>query len=75
MFKQTDFINKYLRPGDILYQNWSRTSNNGKMNHTEMYAGNGADLSHGGPGRGPVVKTLDDYRRKHTMMIRRYTYL
>lgn len=68
----TDFINKYLRPGDILYQNWSRTSNNGKMNHTEMYAGNGADLSHGGPGRGPVVKTLDDYRRKHTMMIRRY---
>lgn len=67
-----DFINKYLRPGDILYQNWSRTSNNGKMNHTEMYAGNGADLSHGGPGRGPVIKTLDDYRRKHTMMIRRY---
>lgn len=68
----TDFINKYLRPGDILYQNWSRTSNNGKMNHTEMYAGNGTDLSHGGPGRGPVVKTLDDHRRKHTMMIRRY---
>lgn len=68
----TDFINRYLRPGDILYQNWSRTSNNGKMNHTEMYAGNGADLSHGGPGRGPVVRTLDDYRRKHTMMIRRY---
>mgnify|MGYP002672074852 CR=1 FL=1 len=68
----TDFINKYLRPGDILYQNWSRTSNNGKMNHTEMYAGNGADLSHGGPGRGPVIKTLDDHRRKHTMMIRRY---
>ena len=68
----TDFISKNLRPGDILYQNWSRTSNNGKMNHTEMYAGNGTDLSHGGPGRGPVVKTLDDHRRKHTMMIRRY---
>lgn len=68
----SDFISKNLRPGDILYQNWSRTSNNGKMNHTEMYAGNGTDLSHGGPGRGPVVKTLDDYRRKHTMMIRRY---
>ena len=68
----SDFISKNLRPGDILYQNWSRTSNNGKMNHTEMYAGNGADLSHGGPGRGPVVRTLDDYRRKHTMMIRRY---
>ena len=68
----SDFISKNLRPGDILYQNWSRTSNNGKMNHTEMYAGNGTDLSHGGPGRGPVVKTLDDHRRKHTMMIRRY---
>ena len=68
----SDFISKNLRPGDILYQNWSRTSNNGKMNHTEMYAGNGADLSHGGPGKGPVVRTLDDHRRKHTMMIRRY---
>ena len=62
-----------LQPGDILYQNWDGTSNNGTMQHTEMYAGNGQDLSHGGkPEYGPVFKDLDDYRIKHTMMVRRY---
>lgn len=65
-------VNK-LQPGDILYQNWSRTSNNGSMKHTEMYAGGGRDLSHGGPGKGPVYKDLTEYRKKHTMMVRRYT--
>ena len=63
-----------LQPGDILYQNWDRTSNNGKMQHTEMYAGNGKDLSHGGnPEYGPTYKDLSDYRKKHTMLVRRYT--
>ena len=62
-----------LQPGDIIYQNWDRTSNNGQMHHTEMYAGNNQDLSHGGPGAGPVYKELTDYRKKHTMMVRRYT--
>ena len=62
-----------LQPGDILYQNWGQTRNNGKMSHTEMYAGNGYDLSHGGnPRFGPTQKALNDYRQKHTMMIRRY---
>ena len=62
-----------LQPGDILYQNWDRTVNNGDMQHTEMYAGNGQDLSHGGnPVYGPVLKDLNDYRKKHTMMVRRY---
>ena len=71
-----DFINKYMHPGDIVYQNWGRTSNNGQMKHTEMYAGNGKTLSHGGPkwsDMGPVYKDLlSDSRKKHTMMIRRY---
>lgn len=63
-----------LQPGDIIYQNWDRTSNNGKMHHTEMYAGGGKDLSHGGsPEMGPAYKTLNDYRKKHTMLVRRYT--
>lgn len=63
-----------LQPGDILYQNWSRTSNDGTMQHTEMYAGNNQDLSHGGnPEYGPTYKNLSDYRKKHTMMVRRYT--
>ena len=62
-----------LQPGDILYQNWDRTSNNGVMKHTEMYAGNNQDLSHGGnPVYGPVLKDLNNYRRQHTMMVRRY---
>lgn len=62
-----------LQPGDIVYQNWDQTVNTGKMQHTEMYAGNGQDLSHGGnPEYGPVFKDLGDYRQKHTMMVRRY---
>ena len=67
-----------LQPGDILYQNWDRTSYDGSlakpMQHTEMYAGNGQDLSHGGdPKNGPVYKDLNEWRRKRTMMVRRYT--
>lgn len=62
-----------LMPGDIVYQNWDRTSNNGKMQHTEMYAGDGKDLSHGGnPRFGPAYKDMNDYRKKHTMMVRRW---
>lgn len=63
-----------LQPGDILYQNWDTTKYNGKVMHTEMYAGNGQDLSHGGnPSPGPTYKDLNDYRLKHTMLVRRYT--
>lgn len=67
-----------LQPGDILYQNWDRTSYDGSlakpMQHAEMYAGNGQDLSHGGdPKKGPVYKDLNEWRRERTMMVRRYT--
>ena len=65
-----------LMPGDIIYQNWNQTRNNGNMKHTEMYAGNGKTLSHGGPNyndMGPVYRDLtSSNRRAHTMMIRRY---
>ena len=62
-----------LQPGDVMYYNWDRTKNNGTMQHTEMYAGNGQDWSHGGnPQYGPVLKDLNDYRRKRLMMVRRY---
>ena len=71
-----DFVKNYMQPGDIVYQNWNQTYNNGKMGHTEMYAGNGQTLSHGGPNwsdKGPVYKNLlSNSRKKHTMMIRRY---
>ena len=61
-----------LLPGDIIYNNWNRTSNNGDMGHAEMYAGNGKILSHGG-GMGPQWKDYNNYRKEHTMMVRRYT--
>ena len=71
-----NFVRKYMQPGDIVYQNWKRSSNNGNMTHTEMYAGNGQTLSHGGPNwgdKGPVFKNLlSSDRKQHTMMIRRY---
>lgn len=62
-----------LQPGDIMYFNWDRTTNNNNMQHTEMYAGNGFDWSHGGnPQYGPVEKDLNDYRLDHLMKVRRY---
>lgn len=69
-----------LQPGDIVYMHWDRTNNNNNdvMKHTEMYAGDGTNLSHGGnPALGPAVKQFQDpsagkYRRDHTMLIRRY---
>lgn len=71
-----DFVDNYMQPGDIVYQNWNRSYNNGEMGHTEMYAGNGQTLSHGGPNwgdKGPIYKDLlSNSRKKHTMMIRRY---
>lgn len=71
-----DFVKNYMQPGDIVYQNWNQSYNNGEMKHTEMYAGNGQTLSHGGPNwsdKGPVYKNLlSNSRKKHTMMIRRY---
>ena len=61
-----------LQPGDVMYYNWDRTSNNGTMQHTEMYAGNNQTLSHGGnPAMGPTFKNLDT-RTKNLMMVRRY---
>lgn len=71
-----DFVKNYMQPGDIVYQNWNQSYNNGEMRHTEMYAGNGQTLSHGGPNwsdKGPIYKNLlSNSRKKHTMMIRRY---
>ena len=69
-----------LRPGDIMYYAWNKTTNaaqngykEGYMDHTEMYKGDNQDWSHGGnPTYGPVKKDLDSYRRKHLMKVRRY---
>ena len=55
-----------LQPGDIVYMK------NPSSNHTEMYIGNGQDLSHGGPGYGPELRTLDADRQKKVFAVRRY---
>src|SRR5699024_5867990 len=59
-----------LQPGDIVYMHnkW----NGGSSNHTEMYIGNGQDMSHGGPGNGPKVVDLDSDRQKRVFAVRRY---
>ena len=65
------FDTSVLQPGDIvyMYNKW----NGGGSNHTEMYAGNGMDLSHGGPGAGPQDRTLDAARQKKVWAVRRLT--
>lgn len=72
---QTFDVNQ-LMPGDIVYMfnTWKRKDGTiGSSNHTEMYVGNGKDLSHGGPDAGPQERTLDATRQKRVFAVRRYT--
>ena len=64
------FDTSSLQPGDIVYMHnkW----NGGSSNHTEMYIGNGQDLSHGGPDKGPTLVDLDANRQKRVFAVRRY---
>ena len=66
-----DFDLNLLQPGDIVYM-YNKFNNGGGSNHTEMYIGNGQDLSHGGPDPGPQLRTLDANRRKRVFAVRRY---
>lgn len=59
-----------LQPGDIVYM--YNKGNGWASNHTEMYVGNGKDLSHGGPDPGPQERTLDAARQKKVWAVRRY---
>lgn len=60
-----------LQPGDIVYM-YNKFNSGGGSNHTEMYVGNGQDLSHGGPDKGPQYRTLDATRQKKVFAVRRY---
>ena len=64
------FDTSILEPGDIVYMfnKW----NGGSSNHTEMYIGDGKDLSHGGPDPGPQERKLDATRQKKVWAVRRY---
>lgn len=66
-----DFDLNLLQPGDIVYM-YNKFNSGGGSNHTEMYIGNGQDLSHGGPDPGPQLRTLDANRRKRVFAVRRY---
>jgi len=43
-----------LKLGDLIFFDW----NGGRVDHVDMYKGNGETVGHGGPGNGPDVKTL-----------------
>ena len=68
-----------FQPGDLLYFD-SRTANgsieNNRMEHVDMYAGNGQIWYHGGGSSGnqmgPIMKPFDNWRYKNLMMVRRY---
>ena len=49
----TSFDESKMQPGDLILYN----------GHVEMYAGNGQMIGHGGPGKGPKLKPLDDQGR------------
>lgn len=56
----TSFDESKMQPGDLILYN----------GHVEMYAGNGQMIGHGGPGKGPTMKPLDDQGRFE--MVRRW---
>lgn len=68
-----------FQPGDLLYFD-SRTANgsieNNRMEHVDMYAGNGQIWYHGGGSSGnqmgPIMKPFNEWRYKNLMMVRRY---
>lgn len=66
----------YLKPkdkyGNYTYDDLVAEDRSFPLGHTEMYAGDGQDLSHGGPNKGPVYKDLNDWRKKRIFMVRRY---
>ena len=65
-----------LRVGDIMFYHFDKKKYadcGGIVKHTEMYAGDGYDWTHGGnPHYGPVKKAVNDYRKDHLMKVRRY---
>ena len=65
-----------LRAGDIMFYHFDKKKYadcGGIVKHTEMYAGDGYDWTHGGnPHYGPVKKAVNDYRKDHLMKVRRY---
>ena len=65
-----------LKAGDIMFYHFDKKKYadcGGIVKHTEMYAGDGYDWTHGGnPHYGPVKKAVNDYRKDHLMKVRRY---
>ena len=68
-----------LRAGDIMFYHGDKYKfadcTDGKVEHTEMYAGDGYNWTHGGnPHYGPVKKEIKpgNWRTDHLMKVRRY---
>ena len=50
-----------LQPGDLLlfWRQWAKDQGrNPAVGHVEMYMGDGKQIGHGGPGKGPTIKNL-----------------
>lgn len=61
-----------LQRGDLVFFDWDGI-NVGYFDHVEMYIGNGQTIGHGGPGNGPVVKSLaQQWEWAHSVVARRY---
>lgn len=63
---------RLLQKGDLVFFDWDGVATN-YFDHVEMYIGNGQTIGHGGPGNGPVIKSLaEQWGWAHTIVARRY---
>lgn len=54
----TPFPEDDMLPGDLIFYNLPGGVAGYKVDHTEMYIGDGEICGHGGPGKGPFIKDL-----------------
>ena len=63
---------RLLQKGDLVFFDWDGI-NVGYFDHVEMYIGGGKTIGHGGPGNGPVIKSLSQqWDWAHSIVARRY---
>lgn len=61
-----------LQLGDLVFFDWDGV-NVSIYDHVEMYIGNGQTIGHGGPGKGPVIKSFaQQWGWAHAIAARRY---
>lgn len=62
-----------LLPGDLIFFQWKGHSGGPYWDHVEMYAGQGRNWSHGGPGMGPqLLDFRSEWNQANYIVARRY---